>query len=262
MIRIFMVAFVMFSCASVVMGANKKAAKETLKDPKGWFLESADDKAVAEARELGRPLAIMVHDPKSDCPLHNGQRAKWKVMAEFKDFVCVLVEQSTKSETIQQIRSQASGKTGKFIPYVLLANPDGTLLDVVKYETDKAATAKILKDALKKYGDIPSEKTAKAMWKDLEKARDNMKDGKLDSAMRYYRGLKSKEKKYGHIYLFSELKNDEPAIAEAREKALAEVKKLEDAGDAKAASEARKVDSLFKGFESEAEKEAGDKAKK
>ncbi len=215
-----------------------------------WYTAKNFEEAKKQATILGRPLAILVHDKGSSCGLHNGQRAEWKRLRSLNSFVCVLLEQSEEKQFVGQLRKASAGAEGKYIPWLFLTTVEGKYLGVVPYDTSGKATRKIIADARKKFGPIPSPATAKAVWKRLLIARKLWEQEKYDKALPLFRQVAALKKKNPNLPILTELKKDEKAINERGSEALEGARALVDGGKLEEAKAAvKKIHAAYKGFE-------------
>ncbi len=192
-----------------------------------WHPAEKLDRAVAGAKKLGRPIAIMLQDSQSTCPLHNSQRSRWKSNSMFRYFVCVIAEsKGERPPVLTALERAAAGKQGKFIPRIYLGTPEGDLLGVIPYKTPDADAAKLVRAALKKNGPMMSRAKALGLWKKLVKARKLWGDEKYAAAVACYSEIKAKAKTNPGLSVFKELAKDEKLINDKGKELIAKARQL------------------------------------
>jgi hypothetical protein len=114
--------------------------------PKGGIKVASLDELVATGQELARPMAILVYDSASTCPLHDGQVVEWMQAKQMARFVVLPCQSKDHDAKLRQTLSPGREKRGKYIPQLFFLDQDGKYLDVLAYKTD----AKVVDGTLSK----------------------------------------------------------------------------------------------------------------
>lgn len=199
--------------------------------PTGWYSSKEAEHAMNAAKMFGRPLAILYQDSGSTCPLHNGQREAWMEAPQLSQFVKLVVETGTgyqDAPILRDLRNQAKGKEGKYIPMLFLGDASGKLLSVVKYEETEQNFNMSVGTALKTFGPMADPRKVKEWWAKLEQARTLWEKGEFGAAMNSYRLVKLAEKQSPTHAVVEAYKADEPKILAQAATDIAAAKQLLD----------------------------------
>jgi hypothetical protein len=219
--------------------AEKKPADE-------WYTADRSAEAFDEARRLGKPVAVMLENPTSTCPLHNGQREQWKLMPEIKQFVRISRDfQLDLSESIR-IRQEAADKAGATLPALYLYTHDRKYIDVIPYHTDEQQARGVAKGALSSNGPSLDVDSGNKVWSGLAKARALWSQEKFDESLKAYSPLMKLFAYNKTLAICTELGKDLPAIEERGNAEIAVADVIADAAKRKATLS--RIMNAYKGF--------------
>ena len=118
--------------------------------PKSSFPVKESDQAIEKAIKDKKPVAYILHDPKSTCPLSDDALEDYLKIIGKK---CIIVEVSSKDKSRYTLCPKevkdALGK-GRYIPKMVIVNPcDGSIIMNVLYEDRKKDQKKFSRDVKK-----------------------------------------------------------------------------------------------------------------
>lgn len=235
------------------------AKPEAIKWPKlkPWYEPAEEAEALRTAKLLGRPIAIAWYvDGK-----HMDDVARWKRSDVARYFVGFSVTEKlfkkdgknkyTITHPLVKRIHGASGIGKVKAPCLFLATWNGEYLGSIPRDIkDDNIINTAAKDAVKKYGKLLRARQANAGWRSLMAARKLWNSGRHDAAMKHYRNAMVVAGVNPRMALSAELNKDALAIDDRGATHLSVAREQYKRREFdKAESTARKIHSVYKGFE-------------